>query len=120
MKRAQFLPPTYAPDSPEEINRAQREGSPEPHQIKPNTSKQTLLEELAEIDAAYAEGEVTPEQEKRGAEIVSLANAAHELLGTLKDSREELQTLFNDDYDYAQIDAAIAKATGGVSLPTPR
>ena len=47
--------------------------------------KRTLLEELAEIDAAYAEGETTPEQESRGQEIVALANAAPRLLASLKD-----------------------------------
>ena len=71
MKKPQFLPPIYAPDGPQEINRAQREDRPKPHQIKANASKQTLLEELAEIDAVYAEGEVTAEYEKRGAEIKS-------------------------------------------------
>ena len=47
--------------------------------------KRTLLEELAEIDAAYAEGATTPEHELRGQEIVALANAAPRLLASLKD-----------------------------------
>jgi hypothetical protein len=47
MSQSPFLPPMYAPDSPEEINRAQREGKPEPQQIEPscniNSRPKTLI-----------------------------------------------------------------------------
>jgi hypothetical protein len=132
MKKPQFLPPMYAPDGPQEINRAQREDRPKPHQIKANASKQTLLEELAEIDAVYAEGEVTAEYEKRGAEIVTLANAAPELLAVVlflraicgrqanilsTASEAERRDFINRVYDLINGDGndVIAKATGDVS-----
>jgi hypothetical protein len=77
---------------------------------------QTLLEELAEIDAALTEGEATPEQEKRGQEIVTLADAAQELLETLQLAQRiieglEMESVDNDE----KIRAAIAKATGGAA-----
>ena len=42
--------------------------------------RQTLLEELAEIDAALTDGRATAEQESRGQQLVALAEAAPQLL----------------------------------------
>lgn len=77
--------------------------------------KRTLLEELAEIDAAYAEGDATPEQESRGHEIVTLANAAPELLTALKLCERALQERDTEAEEFAAKNAAaiIHKATGG-------
>ena len=82
---------------------------------KPRLSGQALLEELAEIDAAYADGEITPEQEKRGLEIMTLANAATELLAALKLCERALQERDAEAEEFAAKNAAwiIAKATGG-------
>jgi hypothetical protein len=53
----------------------------------------TLLEKLAEIDAALAEGKATPKQEQRGQELVRLANAAPRMLSALGAARELFYTL---------------------------
>lgn len=52
--------------------------------IPTHESEITLLEELKAIDAAYAEGEVTPEQERRGGELVELCNSAELLRAEVK------------------------------------
>jgi hypothetical protein len=48
------------------------------------TDQTLLLDELAEITAAYANEEVTPEQERRGQELVNLADAAPAMLEALE------------------------------------
>jgi hypothetical protein len=84
--------------------------------------KQTLLEELEKIDAALMEGEGTPEQEKRGQELVTLADAAPMMLATLDKlsawlvcapiaSAEDMAQSFPDMLEAVQ--ASIAQATGG-------
>jgi hypothetical protein len=77
-------------------------------------SQQTLLEKLAEIDAALAEGDATPDQEKRGQELVTLANAAPELLEAL-DELYNACGFWEDQNDPVLVKArtALAKATGG-------
>jgi hypothetical protein len=40
----------------------------------------------------------------------TMCNVDAQLLAVLKDTRGELQTLFNEDYDYSRIDTAIAAA----------
>jgi hypothetical protein len=84
--------------------------------------KRTLLEELAEIDAAYAEGDATPEQESRGHEIVTLANAAPELLTALKLCERALQERDTEAEEFAAKNAAaiIHKATGGARRTRPQ
>lgn len=80
-----------------------------------------LLDELAEINAAYANEEVTPEQEKRGQELVHLADAAPDMLATLEKAvwalnaapRFRVSGIDTDSYAIAAAcDRAIAKARG--------
>jgi len=47
------------------------------------TPQQTLLDELEAIDHALLDGTATEEQERRGQEIVNLADAAPDLLDAL-------------------------------------
>ena len=96
----------------------------------------TLLDELEEIDKAMTEGDATPEQEKRGQELVTLADAAQDLLDALKDllgDRHDVQNgqcircgrdyrvdihsgeCPSDDCPAYGARVAIAKATGGIS-----
>jgi hypothetical protein len=53
----------------------------------------TLLKELHQIDQAVWNGDATEEQEQRGQRIVTLANAAPELL-------DALTNFFNIMHDY--------------------
>lgn len=86
-------------------------------------SHKSLLDELAEIDAALAEGEATPEQEKRGLELVTLADAAPRMLSALLAARELFYTLGDRDtqesrdcFQLHQIcDEAIAHASPGAN-----
>jgi hypothetical protein len=55
-----------------------QQSSPQ-HQLDFDPPRKTLLGELAEIDDAHAHGAVTPEQEKRAAEIVELCNSAEQM-----------------------------------------
>lgn len=57
----------------------------------------TLLQELAEIDAALPEVKATSEQQKRRQELVRLANAAPRMLAALRAARELFYTLGNRD-----------------------
>ena len=57
------------------------------------TTPQTLIEELHSIDNALVNGTATPEQEQRGQELVTLANAAPKLLAAL-------ENFFNLMHDY--------------------
>jgi hypothetical protein len=50
--------------------------------------------------------------------VDGLRKSSAQMLTALKDTRAELQTLFDEDYDYAEIDAAIAIAEG-TALPAP-
>jgi hypothetical protein len=85
--------------------------------------KQTLLEELAEIDAALTNGEATAEQERRGQEIVTLADASPQMLYALKAARELFYTLGDRDSQQSRdcfllfeiCDEAIAQATVGTA-----
>lgn len=97
------------------------------HPMPASRPKKSLLEELAEIDAAHAEGEATPEQEKRGQELVRLADAAPQMLSALIAARELFYTLGDRDtresrdcFDLHTIcDAAIAQASPGASWSPP-
>ena len=81
----------------------------------------TLLDELEEIDLAMTEGDATPEQEKRGQEIVAMANASPQMLYALKAACELFYTLGDRDSQeskdcfllFETCDEAIAQATGG-------
>lgn len=83
----------------------------------------TLLEELAEIDAALTEGEATPQQEKRGLELVTLAEAAPRMLSALRAARELFYTLGDRDTQESRdcfrlhlvCDEAIAHAAPGTN-----
>jgi len=74
----------------------------------------TLLEELAEIDLALTEGEATPEQEKRGQEIVQLTNAAPNLLVVVKELLDEQNLIAGHVSESTLLLArnALAEATG--------
>ena len=80
----------------------------------------TLLDELEEIDTALADGEATPEQEKRGQEIVTMANASPQMLYALQVAWELFYTLGDRDTQESRdcfllfeiCDEAIAQATG--------
>jgi hypothetical protein len=71
------------------------QGAAKPPQCQ--SAGKTLLEELAEIDAALTEGEATPEHEKRGQELVRLADAAPRMLSALRAARELFYTLGDRD-----------------------
>jgi len=81
------------------------------------TPPQTLLDELEVIDAALLEGTANRKQEKRGQEIVTLANAAPELLDALADCiqlRDDLYANMADEEEVAiwnKARAAFAKAS---------
>jgi len=84
--------------------------------------KQTLLDELEELDKALTEGDATPEQEKRGLELVTLADAAPALLSACKTLAEDCRMALSGEWDkgdegfqasLALLESVIAKATGG-------
>jgi hypothetical protein len=81
----------------------------------------TLLDELEEIDLALTEGEATPKQEKRGQELVHLANAAPALLaafGLIADfeayvnNEEDVEIRERNQAWIKQARAAVAEASG--------
>ena len=82
--------------------------------------QQALLEELEAIDTALLKGNATSAQERRGREIVNLANTAQQLLDALKAAEEQLSEycLGDDGRDQSarmalrKVRAAIASATG--------
>lgn len=83
-----------------------------------------LLDELAEINAAHENGEVTPAQEHRGPQLVLLADAAPELLASLRDVLARFRSCIadgngeieGDQEAIARAFAAIAKATRGARV----
>jgi hypothetical protein len=82
-----------------------------------STPPQTLLDELEVIDAALLEGTATRKQEKRGQEIVTLANAAPEPLDVLADCIQLWDDLYANMADEGEVviwskaRAAFAKAS---------
>jgi hypothetical protein len=57
------------------------------------TERKSLLDELAQIDEALINGDATEEQEERGRQLVTLANAAPQL-------RDALEFFFTVMFDY--------------------
>jgi len=80
----------------------------------------TLLEELATIDAALLDDDATDQQEKRGQELVALANAAPGLLEAAILAEDVLSEIARLDDGTPSISAlgllraAIAKVKGEV------
>ena len=92
-----------------------------PHFISSVHPDKSLLDELAEIDAALTGGEATPEQEERGQALVTLADAAPRMLSALLTARELFYTLGDRDTQeskdcfqlFEMCDEAIAHAAPG-------
>ena len=81
------------------------------------TPQQTLLDELETIDAAMLDGTATEEQERRGQEIVALADAWPELLDALAACIQLWDDLYSNMADeeeaaiWGKAHSAFAKAT---------
>jgi hypothetical protein len=83
------------------------------------TTQRTLLEELEAIDRALLDGTATRKQEKRGQEIVNLADAAPDMQQALERCIALWDDLNANMADEGEVEvwnttrAAIAKAKGG-------